>query len=146
MLKCSPLVQELFLKAGWKFSNESVLAGDDATPTELVAKKICAEFGGLRVGVTGRGRDLAASDVFFFSEPNTEESSLAEPWEKTVGNLDAIASAHHDHMVFLVSVTGRYYVFTDPDAQLYLVGRSFGEAMERLLLGISYGPAIPRSN
>ena len=146
MLKCSPLIQELFLKAGWKYSHESVLSGIDAAPTELLAKKICAEFGGLHVGTTGPGRDLGASDVFFYPVPNAEDSYLAEPWEKIVGSLEAIASAHHDHMVFLVSAAGTYYVFTDPDGKLYLVGHSFAEAMERLLLGLSYGPAIARSN
>ena len=31
---------------------------------------------------------------------------------------------------------------TVPDGKLYRLGASLGEALERLLLGISYGPAI----
>lgn len=144
MLNFTSLIQELFLKAGWEASPESCLADVGAESTEHVAEKICAEFGGLRVGTTGPGRDLAASDVCFYAAPKSEEFSIAEPWRKTAGNLVAIASAHHDHMVLLVSASGTYYVFTDPDAQLYLIGRSLAEAMERLLRGLDYGSPIVR--
>jgi hypothetical protein len=58
--------------------------------------------------------------------------------------LAAVATAHHDHIIVFVNSTGAVFAFTDPDEQLYSIGESFGEAMERLLLGFSYGGSIAR--
>jgi hypothetical protein len=59
-----------------------------------------------------------------------------------VGELAGVASAHHDHIIVLVGSTGEFYAFTDPDDRLYSIGQTFGEAMERLLLGFEYGSPI----
>jgi hypothetical protein len=58
--------------------------------------------------------------------------------------MSGFATAHHDHMIIFVSSKGHFYAFTDPDGKLYSIGHSFGEAMERLLLGLDYGHCVPR--
>ncbi|WZB61703.1 hypothetical protein WJ970_32820 [Achromobacter xylosoxidans] len=45
-------------------------------------------------------------------------------------------------MIVLLDAAGAAYVYTVPDGKLYRLGASLGEALERLLLGIGYGPAI----
>ena len=47
-------------------------------------------------------------------------------------------------MILLVGTNGKYYVFTDPDEQLYAGPHDFGELMRRLLWGYPYGPRIPK--
>ena len=106
------------------------------------AEQIVTRFGGQKVGTTGEGRDLAASDVRFYSALFTEDDEEALPWRGKVGPLAAFAASHNEHMICLVGTAGAFYVFTVPDGKLYEVGATFGEAMERLLLGLSYGPAL----
>jgi SUKH-3 immunity protein len=142
MLSIPSSVEPLFLRAGWRAPAQP-RAMRGAASAEGHAAAVIASFGGLRVGAVGAGRDLAASDVHFYAEPQCEETSLVEPWSARLGNLAAVASAHHDHMIIFVDAKGRFYAFTDPDDQLYLVGHEFGAAMERLLLGLGYGVPIP---
>ncbi|MBL8507562.1 SUKH-3 domain-containing protein [Chitinimonas sp. JJ19] len=143
MLQIPTSIVPLFLRAGWQPPAQP-RETPSAESAEAYAATVIAEFGGLQVGATGAGRDLAASDVSFYCEPQQDVASLVEQWSSQVGNLAAVASAHHDHMVVFVDANGRFYAFTDPDDRLYLIGRSLGEAMERLLLGFGYGAPIPR--
>jgi hypothetical protein len=136
-------IAKVFIQSGWKGSS----LDRPALPTEQpksTAERIIAEFGSLHVGSAGAGRDLAASDVHFYSQLRPEVSVVAERWLKTTGILWGIATAHHDHMIILAGAQGKIYAFTDPDEQLYLLGSTFGEAMERLLLGHSYGEPIAK--
>jgi hypothetical protein len=137
MSKIPPSIEPLFLRAGWQHP-----AGSTAQPpvepgvesAESRAAALISEFGGLRIGAVGAGRDLAASDVHFYSEHQQEDASLVEPWLVQLGTLGPVASAHNDHMIIFVDANGRFYAFTDPDGRLYLIGQALGEAMERLLL------------
>lgn len=103
---------------------------------------VLAEYGGLHVGTCGPGRDCAASDVQFWDAPNWQSAELVRRWVPELGLLAGIASAHHEHIVVYVAADGRYYLFSVPDGKLYVGGADFSEAMERLLLGISYGNAL----
>lgn len=142
MLTLPSSIKPLFIGAGWQPIAQS--------PNELraisavdIAAAVIQEFGGLKVGETGAGREHAASDVCFYPSLQPEDTSLGEPWIASLGELSAVASAHHDHMVIFVDKKGYFYAFTDPDARLYCIGQSFGEAMERLLLGLTYGAHLP---
>ena len=136
-------VRQLFIKAGWRFSPQGHSPTLDAnTSSQDVAARVLAEFSGLRVGAVGPGKDLAASDICFYSQPRPEVSVITHPWLSKVGNLSAVGTAHNDHIIVLVGASGEWYAFTDPDEQLYLLGRDMGEAMERILLGINYGTPI----
>ena len=75
-------------------------------------------------------------------EPDEDESLEGLPWRGRTGPLRAVADAHHNHMIVLLDAAGAAYVYTVPDGKLYRLGASLGEALERLLLGIGYGPAI----
>jgi hypothetical protein len=136
-------IQNLFHSAGWFPGRRSDFVPDPALNSHAAA--VLSEFGGLRVGACGAGRDCAASDVQFYVTPDSHASIVTEPWRNAIGELTAIADAHHEHIVVFVSSTGAYYFFTDPDGRLYMGGHSFEEAMERLLLGIDYGQPIGRA-
>ena len=137
-------ILEMFVKSGWKASSLDF----DALPAEhpkATAERIIAQFRDLHVGSVGAGRDLPASDVYFYSHLRPEVSLVAEPWLEITGMLWGIGTAHHGHMIILTGAQGEFYAFTDPDEQLYSLGATFSEAMERLLLGHSYGKPIAKN-
>ena len=103
-------VQDLFVSAGWKASGATT-----SSPCIAVefARQLIAEFAGLRVGRAGSGRDLATSDIHFYSHLRPEVSVVGEPWLSGLGPLSGIATAHHDHIIVLVGSGGQCYAFTD---------------------------------
>jgi hypothetical protein len=136
-------ITEMFAKSGWKTSSNDFQVLPAEHP-KAMAERIIAQFGNIHVGSVGAGRDLPASDVHFYSHLRPEVSVVAEPWLEITGMLWGIATAHHGHMIILIGAQGQFYAFTDPDEQLYSLGSTFSEAMERLLLGHSYGMPIAR--
>ena len=98
------------------------------------------------MGTTGQGRELSASDVHFYSKPRLSAEEVVAPWRAKLGRLSAIASAHDDHMIIFVGADGSFYAFTDPDDRLYRIGATFSEAMNRLLLGLSYGEPMQKTS
>ena len=134
-------IEPLFVAAGWRQGVRKFDSAISGLPDSL-AEQIISEFGGLRVGKCGAGIDLATSDVRFLITPDPDKGGAVEEWTHVLGPLSAIADAHHEHMMIFVSAGGDYFFFTDPDEKMYLGGRSFGEAMRKLLLGLSYGPEI----
>ena len=144
MFQPSPSTASLFEAAGWKPQMSERVADGEWTSGADVGRAVISEFAGLLVGATGVGEEQAASNVYFYAASRPETSAIAEAWRLQVGNLEAIASAHNDHIVVFVSQDGTYYAFTDPDVQLYAIGQTFGGAMECLLLGLRFGPALSR--
>lgn len=132
-----------FREAGYQKNPIDSAINDKPHSAPERVNEIISEFGGLRVGQTGAGCEQAASNIHFYSEANlTNDSLLVEAWNSKIGKLSAFATAHNDHIIIFVSDIGNYYAFTDPDECLYMVGSTFGEAMERILLGYCYGSAI----
>lgn len=135
-------IQSLFIVAGWTPKQPQLSSLDVSSCS---AAYVLSEFGGLEVGSCGPGLECATSNIRFLSNVNAGKNSVITPWERKLGLLVAVADAHNDHIIVYVDRKGSYYFFTDPDEQLYFGGNSFGEAMERLLLGKAYGPRIERT-
>ena len=144
MLEPTSSVSHLFATAGWRLEEVSMPTIEPAASAEEVAKAVIARFKGLLVGSTGHGREQAASNVHFYTEPRPEVSIAVEAWRAKLGSLSAVAAAHNEHIIIFVGSGGKYYAFTDSDEQLYSIGQTFSEAMERLLLGLSFGLSIRR--
>ncbi|UTY59640.1 SUKH-3 domain-containing protein [Massilia sp. erpn] len=141
MFDLSEGIRHHFEKAGWVPGN--IRQKKLQSPREK-AMALLSEFAGLEVGSVGAGIELAASDVCFYSELKPEASELLKAWKKQTGEVEAIATAHHDHIIVYVGAYG-FYAFTDPDGKLYDLGSEFSLAMEKLLLGLHYGPAMAGS-
>ena len=144
MIDVPASIQDQFVLAGWRLGQSNAPTNSSLIGSST-AVAVLSEFGGLHVGSSGPGQDLAKSDVEFFVNVKRDADICVQPWLKSIGRLDAIANAHHDHMIIFIGPDGAFYFFTDPDGKLYLGGSSFGEAMERLLLGLAYGPEIQRA-
>ena len=140
-------INKLFTDAGWyegrKFKVKT-LASNSSSAAYKNAVNLLTEFGGLNVGEVGPGREQSASDICFKADALDFRSELHNYWEILNTSLFTVASAHHDHMLLLVDDSNDFYIFTDPDEQLYLVG-SFEETVKRVLLGLNYGMPIEKA-
>jgi hypothetical protein len=146
MLQLPSSVETLFLRAGWRPTAESSMQLPEALSAPDRAEEVINQFSALQVGAVGPGRELTASDVHFYSRVRPEVADVVRMWSRQLGELAAFATAHDDHIILFVNSAGAFYAFTDPDERLYSIGSSFGEAMERLLLGIGYGAPIPQDD
>lgn len=140
-------IKKLFVDAGWhegrKFkTKKKILSTFNAAYKNAVV--VLAEFGDLNVGEVGAGRELSASDISFRTEALDFGSEFHNYWVSLNTSLFAFASAHHDHMLLLVDDNNDFYIFTDPDEQLYKIG-SFEETVKRVLLGINYGASLEQA-
>jgi hypothetical protein len=144
MFELPPLIEPLFRAAGWQGPKSQARPGETPDTAYAIASQIVDEFGGITVGSCGPGTEMATSDVHFYERLRSEDSDLLKAWAENVGEVVAFASAHHDHMILSVGADGTFYVFTDPDDQLYEGSHDFGELMRRLLWGYSYGSTIPK--
>ena len=142
MITIPSTLQPVFIAAGWRAADPSSRPVEDAKSATDRCRVIIGEFGGLRVGQSGPGIEVAASDVHFYSGPRPEVGEVTLPWRRQVGSTAAFATAHNDHMVLLVNDAGEFFVFTDPDEKLYNVGKSFGDLLQRLIWGYALG--VPR--
>lgn len=143
MLEIPTLIEPLFRAAGWQGTKKEALTDVHNISAHAIASSIIDEFGGLVVGASGQGTEMASSDVHFYERIRPEVGELFRAWERQIGEVVAFATAHYDHIILLAGANGRFYVFTDPDTQLYEGPHDFGELMRRLLWGYSYGPTIP---
>lgn len=144
MLEVPAMIEPIFRAAGWQGPKKQTLLDKTSASAIAIARAIVDEFGGLTVGTCGPGSEMATSDVRFYEHLRPEGSELFQEWGQQTGAVVAFASAHHDHMVLLVGAEGRFYVFTDPDDQLYAFPHDFGEMMGCLLWGYPFGPTIPK--
>ncbi|MGK5015438.1 SUKH-3 domain-containing protein [Janthinobacterium sp. 75] len=141
MLEIPKLIEPVFREAGWKGPKSQAPLGRPPASAYAIANQIVDEFGGLTVGTCGLGTEMASSDVRFYECPRC---GLFQAWAEQIGEVVAFASAHHDHMILSVGTDGTFYVFTDPDGQLYQGPQNFGELMRRLLWGFSYGSTMSK--
>ena len=146
MLEVLAVIEPFFRTADWKGPKKHTLADTHPVVAHAIAIRIVEEFGGLTVGKCSPGAEMATSDVRFYERLRSEESEMFQAWERQIGKVVAFASCHHDHTILSVGANGAFYVFTEPDSQLYAGPPSFGELMRRLLWGHRYGPAIPKDD
>lgn len=111
-------------------------------PHNRHALAVLSAYGGLRIGVSGAGRDCAASDIELFIAPSRWDVELVEKWRDVTGPLTPVASAHNEHMEVFLDQQGRCFVHTNPDGKLYYVAETFLEAAELLLLGHAWGRVV----
>ncbi len=101
------------------------------------ADAILREFAGLRVGISGLGRECAASDIEFYAHPSADHRYAVAELEPIGSDLFPLGAAHNRHMELFIDVAGRVFAYNVPNRKLWCVGSTFAEAVERLLLGIS---------
>lgn len=139
MIAIPPSIQPLFAAAGW-YSGRRV-AAPLKVPADHPAAAILTEFGGLNVGRVGTGQECATSDVSFGRELSGH--SQVDVWSRLLGSsLIGVAETHHAHGELYVDARGRHFNLSLIHDAFSFEGSSFGDAMERLLLGRRSQPML----
>jgi hypothetical protein len=127
----------MFLAAGWYPGRRVAVRFDrvQTLRTFPLAAELLQAFAGLRVGSCGPGRNHSTSDIEFTSRPSVEDRYAVAQLESPGDDLFPLGEAHVRHMELFLDVWGRLVVYGVPDGSLRVVGESFGEGVERLLLG-----------
>ncbi|MEK7949264.1 SUKH-3 domain-containing protein [Luteolibacter soli] len=129
-------VEAMLREAGW-------YPGRSELPVELPndysifpwARKALEEFGGLHVGSSGPGRDLARSNIQF--EPDAAEGLAPHVSQTDDGlRLYPLGEIDNGHAHLLIDELGSVYYYFD---ELEKVGVTLDEALINLLLGMKAG-------
>jgi hypothetical protein len=130
----------MFLASGWHPGRRVTVRFDrveNLRPFPLAAELLAA-FGGLCVGVTGPGRDCATSDIEFTSCSSANDRYAVDKRESSGDDLFPLGQAHRRHLELFLDSQGRLIAFCVPNGKLVVVGESFGDGIERLLLGYTW--------
>lgn len=140
MTTLPPAVLPIFAAAGW-FPGRKVPVSP-TVPAGHPAAAILSEFDGLKVGETGPGVECGRSDVVFRWPSDEDYEEISEIGALLQTELAGFASAHNNHESLYIDREGRVFAVF-PDMQgICLMGRTFGEAMERALLGLKPSPLL----
>lgn len=134
-----PAVLPLFEAAGPHRPPDSL----PGIPTDHPAFAILSRFDGAHVGECGRGEECATSDIAFGADPDHQAMAEVLHWERLLGTrLIQVAEVHHGHGLLLVGGDGTCYGMSLVHDAFWFEGASFGEAVERLLLGRKGQPML----
>ena len=135
-------IKPLFVAAGWHPGRRvrvplNAFGGEPIFPA---AELLLAEFANLHVGTTGKGRDLARSDVHFDPVNIPEDAERVAPFQSQINaQLFPLGTAHNGHETLFVDERGRIYSVNAPVGEFWLMDLSFVSAMTSLLLGLRRG-------
>lgn len=133
-------VRPLFVAAGWQ-SGRSVRV-DSRVPQRHPAYDVLQEFGGLHVGRSeGGGIECARADLeFCFREGDLD---ILSSWSELLrSRLIEVAEVHNRHGWLFVDEAGRCFGASQIHDAFYFEGQTFGEAVERLLIGYRARPML----
>jgi hypothetical protein len=108
----------------------------EALRSFAVADVLLRQFSGLRVGSTGGGRECATSDIEFYTEPSSDHRYAVAKLEADGSDLFPLGQAQHEDIDIFVDASGQGFAYMVPNGKLKRVGKSFSDAVERLLLGL----------
>ena len=133
-------VRPLFLAAGWQSGRR--MRVDGRVPELHLAHSILQEVGDLHVGRSEpTGIECARSDLeFCFCEA---DHKILSTWGELLrSRLVEVAEVHNRHGWLIVDEAGRCFGASQIHDAFYFEGQTFGEAVERLLLGRKARPML----
>lgn len=133
LLELPDSVRELFLEAGWPVARVSV---DQSVPSGHPAAAVLEQFGGLRVGSCEGGEECASSDIVFGYTDDYQRDAIVLEWQRLLSTtLVNIGEVHHSHGALFTDNSGACYGMSLIHDAFWFEGSSFGESVERVLLG-----------
>lgn len=141
-LDLPPSVLHFFEAAGWTDGGRRPPPGFSG-PASHPAVAVLGELNGLTVGECGPGDECARSDIAFGFDPEHQDHPAVLQWQEILGAaLVNIAEVHHAHGVLLMDAGGACYGLSLVHDAFSLSGHTFGEAVQRLLLGRRARPML----
>lgn len=130
MIALPASVEPLFIRAGWHPGVASAVVDGNHHP----ATDMLREFDGLTVGSDGAGVECARIALKFQPIETLDEQIMA--WERTLQTtMVGFAEGGLGYEEFYADEMGRIFAINCIVDGVYLCGFSFGDAVERLLLG-----------
>jgi hypothetical protein len=134
-------VRSAFVQAGWHEERRVAVPVREfcGTPIFTLASELLTEFCGLHVWPsTTAGIECATGDIQF--DPNLvlgeHDSAQINTWcSQVVGRLFPLGAAQKGYLLLFVDEYGRVFETDIVAGSFCLVGESFSEAMETILLG-----------
>jgi SUKH-3 immunity protein len=135
----TPSVMPLALAAGW--SPARTVALSSAPPPDHPATQILKQFVGLVIRPTSRaGVECATTSISFAHLPGDNEIAS---WEQALDcKLIHIAETDEGSSTLLIGSCGRCFGISGIHPAFYMVGESFAQATENLLLGRRSRPML----
>lgn len=130
----------MFAAAGWFVGREVPVS--PGVPASHPAVTILSEFGGLDVGKLGPGLECARSNVVFGWSPDEGYPEIFEIGDLLETELACFARAHNGHESLYIDREGRVFAVFPNMHGISFMGSTFGEAMERALLGRKASPLL----
>jgi hypothetical protein len=116
---------------------------DGLIPAGHPAQVILEQFGGLKVGFVGTGEECASSDISFGYQEHDQNDAVVLEWQRLLATtLVNIGEVHHSHGALFVDASGACYGMSLVHDAFWFEGGSFGEAVERILLGRKAKPML----
>jgi hypothetical protein len=133
-------VRPLFAAAGWQSGRRVCV--DGRVPQLHPAYGVLQEVGGLRVGRSGLGGIECARSDLEFCLCDIDQDILSTWRELLQSRLLGVAEVQNRHGWLLVDEAGRCFGASQIHDAFYFEGQTFGEAVERLLLGRKARPML----
>lgn len=133
-----PAIEKLLREAGWGEGRRVDLGSWLEVDPDIfpAAREVLEAFGGLRIGHTGAGIEVAASDIDLRFLPPTELSIGYETEEEQLGQrVYFLGMIHNGHAEMLIDESGAIYDLAD---DFIRVAPTFAEALVPILLGTEY--------
>jgi hypothetical protein len=130
-------VLKMLLESGWS-EGRRVSISSIPLPDEFSlfakAEQVLTEFGGLKIGESGRGVNRSASDVEIRPLAGTGLAQELKKYEPLIdASLYPIGYVENRHCTLLIDNLGRVYLI---NGWLIRRARDFDRALEYLLLGV----------
>ena len=132
-------VRPLFTAAGWQLGRRVRVHG--GVPRLHPAHDVLREVGGLHIGQSEPSIECASSDLEFrFCEADHQ---ILSTWSELLqSRLIVVAEVHNRHGWLIIDEVGRCFGASQIHDAFYFEGQTFGEAVERLLLGRRARPML----
>ena len=145
-IRLSPRIEPAFVRAGWQVGRSVSVPLSEFCDAGIfpAAASLLEEFHGLHViPETRAGLECGTSDVHFDPRLSEDQDDMARRWMPIIkSRLFPMGEAGRGYLMLFVDEGGRVFETDAPSGGFCLVGESFSEAMETLLLGRRLRPLL----
>jgi SUKH-3 immunity protein len=131
-------IGDVFVSAGWRPGRKVAVSAE--VPVNHCAYALLSEFGGLKVGQAGSGAECATAGIEFRF---VESDEVVDSWARLLDTcLVGVGEAQSGYVDLFVDTAGQWFGVSSTDHAAWFIGRTFADAVERLLKGYRLQPIL----